>query len=108
MNTKKIIIIIVLIFIGLASAYVGLLFWQFQKETFTLPTNESTQTQQEDIVEGSTNISPKTEAEEDAITNAATQGVLPEINTNPLEEKPDLNPADKANPFKNVETNPFN
>ncbi|MDO8492074.1 MAG: hypothetical protein Q7S34_00340 [bacterium] len=25
----------------------------------------------------------------------------------PLENKPDLNPADKANPFKGVKTNPF-
>lgn len=37
----------------------------------------------------------------------ATNGVLPSLNTNPLENKPDLNPANKANPFKNVETNPF-
>lgn len=41
------------------------------------------------------------------ITQEATQGVLPSINTNPLENKPDINPADKANPFKNIETNPF-
>ncbi|MDO8552652.1 MAG: hypothetical protein Q7S01_03955 [bacterium] len=25
----------------------------------------------------------------------------------PLENKPDINPADKANPFKSVKTNPF-
>ncbi|MDO8481708.1 MAG: hypothetical protein Q7S75_01325 [bacterium] len=25
----------------------------------------------------------------------------------PLENKPDLNPVDKANPFKGVKTNPF-
>ena len=43
----------------------------------------------------------------DKITESATQGVLPSIGTNPLENKPDVNPADKANPFKNIITNPF-
>lgn len=41
------------------------------------------------------------------IIQDATKGVIPSINTNPLENKPDINPADKANPFKNIETNPF-
>ena len=43
----------------------------------------------------------------DKITEGATKGVLPSIGTNPLESKPDINPADKANPFKNIITNPF-
>jgi len=41
------------------------------------------------------------------ITESASQGVLPSIGTNPLESKPDVNPADKANPFKDIKTNPF-
>ncbi len=41
------------------------------------------------------------------VTESATKGVLPSIETNPLENKPDINPADKANPFKNIKTNPF-
>ncbi len=41
------------------------------------------------------------------ITNSATRGVLPSLQTNPLEDKPDINPADKANPFKDIKTNPF-
>ena len=41
------------------------------------------------------------------IIESATKGVLPSIGTNPLENKPDVNPADKANPFKNIITNPF-
>ena len=41
------------------------------------------------------------------ITNSATRGVLPSIQTNPLEDRPDINPADKVNPFKNIKTNPF-
>lgn len=43
----------------------------------------------------------------DKIIENATKGVLPSIGTNPLESKPDINPADKANPFKNIITNPF-
>jgi len=41
------------------------------------------------------------------ITDSATKGVLPSIQTNPLENKPDVNPADKANPFTDIKTNPF-
>lgn len=41
------------------------------------------------------------------LTESVTKGVLPSIQTNPLENKPDLNPADKANPFKNIKINPF-
>ncbi len=41
------------------------------------------------------------------LTESATKGVLPSIGTNPLESKPDVNPVDKANAFKNIKTNPF-
>ena len=41
------------------------------------------------------------------LIESATKGVLPSIQTNPLENKPDINPADKANPYKNIKTNPF-
>ncbi len=41
------------------------------------------------------------------LTEDATKGVLPSLQTNPLENKPDINPADKANPYKNIKTNPF-
>ncbi len=41
------------------------------------------------------------------LTEDATKGVLPSIQTNPFENKPDINPADKANPFKNIKINPF-
>jgi len=41
------------------------------------------------------------------ITDSATKGVLPSVGANPLENKPDINPADKTNPFKNIKTNPF-
>ena len=41
------------------------------------------------------------------ITENATKGVLPSLSADPLANNPDINPADKANPFKNVKTNPF-
>lgn len=39
--------------------------------------------------------------------DAATRGTLPSFSTNPLEDKPDINPADAGNPIKNIKTNPF-
>lgn len=41
------------------------------------------------------------------IIETALKGVLPEMGVNPLENKPDINPADKFNPFKNIKINPF-
>lgn len=58
-------------------------------------------------------VSPEIKAVENAgesaqkITDSATQGVLPEINTNPLENKPEVNPIGKTNPFKDLKINPF-
>ncbi len=49
----------------------------------------------------------KIKTEAGKIIENATKGALPSINTNPLENKPDINPADKANPFTNIKTNPF-
>ena len=41
------------------------------------------------------------------LIDSVTKGILPSIQTNPLENKPDINPVDKANPYKNIKTNPF-
>lgn len=45
----------------------------------------------------------------DKSIEAATGGTLPTFDTqsNPLEEMPEINPVDKANPFKGITTNPF-
>ena len=43
----------------------------------------------------------------DKIIDSAVEGVLPSLQVNPLENKPDINPADKANPYKDIKTNPF-
>lgn len=50
-----------------------------------------------------------TAATAEAITQSATQGTVPSIGSaiNPLDSKPDLNPADKTNPFNSVKINPF-
>ncbi|MEK7144655.1 MAG: hypothetical protein AAB794_02275 [Patescibacteria group bacterium] len=44
-----------------------------------------------------------------SVTDSATQGVLPSIGeaSNPLTNKPDINPTSKTNPFDSVKTNPF-
>jgi flagellar basal body-associated protein FliL len=99
---KKNTLIIISSLIGLIIIAFILFVFLFSLNKKTAPTGklptakESTQTTQITIPETETDIS-----------ETATQGVLPEINTNPLEEKPDLNPADKTNPFKEVTTNPF-
>lgn len=43
------------------------------------------------------------------ITESAIQGTLPsmDIQSNPMENAPDVNPASQANPFKDIKTNPF-
>jgi hypothetical protein len=33
--------------------------------------------------------------------------VVPSVSTNPLDDKPNVNPIDQTNPFTNVKTNPF-
>ena len=50
---------------------------------------------------------PEAKGAAEKLTESATKGVLPSIQTNPLENKPDINPADKANPYKDIKTNPF-
>ena len=42
-----------------------------------------------------------------SVLDAAMQGVLPSIGTNPLTNKPDINPTSRTNPFDSVKTNPF-
>ncbi|MEK7574464.1 MAG: hypothetical protein AAB514_02975 [Patescibacteria group bacterium] len=91
MNKKTIIIVIaVVLLIGLGIG--GYFYWNNLKKAQT-------------TVETKAPEETKDAAEE--ITESATKGVLPSIGANPLENKPDVNPADKANPFKNIKTNPF-
>ena len=89
MNKKTtLIIIVILIIIGLgAGGYLG---WKNLKKSGA----------------GTKALQKAGEAAE-TLTESALKGVLPSIETNVLENKPDINPADKANPFKDVKTNPF-
>ena len=86
---KKTIIIIIAVVLSIGLGIAGYFYWQ------------------------KTKVKPEGQALEKAgeaaekITENATKGVLPSIGANPLENKPDINPADKANPFKNIKTNPF-
>lgn len=87
MDKKKIIIGIVAILIIAGLILAGYFYWK--KPTATNQEQKTTST--------------------DPIKDAATQGVLPSINpeSNPLEKSPNINPAQNANPFTNVKTNPF-
>lgn len=42
----------------------------------------------------------------DAAQDAA-KGTLPAISNNPLENRPNINPAEKTNPITEIKTNPF-
>lgn len=89
MNKKTIIIIVAVVLLVIALVAGGYFYWiNFEKS------------KSKNALENSANA-----AEE--ITNSATKGVLPSLQTNPLENKADLNPADKANPFKDIKINPF-
>ena len=92
MNKKTIIIISAAAFIPVALS-VGTYFYF-----------KNMQKPQEKILTPSTATIPEAVID---LSENATQGVLPSINTNPFEDKPDINPADKTNPFTNIETNPF-
>ena len=43
------------------------------------------------------------------IEQIVNQGVLPSLgeSTNPLKNKPNVNPVDTSNPFRSIKTNPF-
>ncbi len=40
-------------------------------------------------------------------TETPKEEVVPSVSTNPLDNKPNINPVDQTNPFKNIKTNPF-
>ena len=86
MDKKTIIIIVIAVAVLLIILLGGFIWLNFKKSKAAPPDNLG--------------------AAED-ITNSATKSVLPSLQTNPLENKPDINPADKANPFKDIKTNPF-
>ena len=97
---KKIIIPVAIVFV-LAVLGGGYFYWsqnQKPKVVETPVSDESTKTD---------DATKEVEGTGEIITDSATKGTLPSIQTNPLEEKPDLNPVDKTNPYKDIKTNPF-
>ncbi len=41
------------------------------------------------------------------VTETPNEEVAPSVSTNPLDNKPNINPVDQTNPFTNIKTNPF-
>lgn len=91
--SAKIIIVIVA-----AALFIGLAVWGY----FYFNNNLKKSKEAPEI-----KILEKAEEAAEQITEEATKGALPSLTTNPLENKPDVNPASKANPIKNIKTNPF-
>lgn len=89
---KKIIIAIVAVVLLIGLGVGGYLYWNNQKKSEEAP---------------ETNTLKKASEVADKITEEATKGTLPSMQTNPLENKPDVNPASQANPIKDIKTNPF-
>lgn len=71
----------------------GYWYWQSTKEVLT---------PEQEVLQGAGDAAQ-------AITDSATQGVLPsmDVQSNPLSDVPDVNPTAKTNPFSEMKTNPF-
>ena len=89
--TKKTIFILVAVVLLIGLTIGGYFYWKSKKPKLT---------PEESALEKAGETAEK-------ITESATKGVLPSIGTNPLENKPDVNPTSQTNPFKNIKTNPF-
>ncbi len=50
---------------------------------------------------------PAAKVEEEVVPETVNGEVVLPDSIKPLESKPDINPADQANPYKNIKTNPF-
>lgn len=83
--SKKIIIIITVLILLIVGGYIYFYYYKNSK----------------DVIFG--NIGDTTQE----LLNDVTKGTLPSISTNPMENKPDVNPVDAGNPIKNIKTNPF-
>ncbi len=91
-NFKIILIITIIIVLSLAGFFVWKKFKTSQSQ-----------------VEKTVSEIEKTSETAEIITESATQGILPSINStaNPYENISETNPIEKANPFKDIKINPF-
>lgn len=87
--SKRTLFIIIVVGLAIILLIGGYLLWNNSKKSTSPSTLENTG----DVV--------------DKINESAAKGVLPSLSADPLENKPDINPVDKANPYKNIKTNPF-
>ncbi len=87
---KKIVIMVVGVLIAAAAGY-----WYWQSTREAPPSEEQALQNAEEAAQ--------------AITESATQGVLPslDVQANPLGDSTDVNPISKTNPFSGIKTNPF-
>lgn len=94
MDKKKIITVAIVSVAVAAVAVGGYIYWR-NKKAAEVPSTASS-------------LESAVQAGSDA-AGSATQGVLPSLGeaANPLQNKPDVNPVGAANPFKAVQTNPF-
>lgn len=92
-SQNKILIIIVILLVGVLGGY---FIWQY----WLAP--EATETSETKAVE-------EIAAGVEKAVESATSAALPSINpqSNPLENAPNVNPMERANPFKEIKTNPF-
>lgn len=92
MNKKTLVVLIILIAIVLLIAIGtgGYIYWNKWKK-----------------LQAGKNALEKAGDAAEKIIEGASKGVLPSLGADPLKNKPDINPADKTNPFKNIKTNPF-
>ena len=95
-NKKIIIIVVVAAVISLAVA--GYFYWQKSEAPELTPEEQTLEQSLGQVGEAAGKI-----------TESATQGTLPslDVNKNPLEKAPDINPVGQSNPFKDIKTNPF-
>lgn len=94
---RKDIIAAVIVLAAVAVVAAGYLYWKSKKSV-----------QQPAAVSATSSVQSAVDAA-GAITESATKGTLPSIGAaaNPLKNKPDVNPVNKANPFKSTKINPF-
>lgn len=91
MSKKTLILIIVAIILVIGLAIGGYFYWKSSRNIMT----DDQQKALNDAIGAA-----------ESLADSINQGILPDLNSNPLENEPDVNPA-SANPLKDVKVNPF-
>lgn len=100
---KKIILISLAFFLVLAAAAGGYFYFKnLQKPAGTGNSENNIGTKAEEEIKAE-----QGGAEEDVILENSAKGTIPSVQIDPMENKPDINPADKTNPYTDIKINPF-